>query len=63
MTAAAKLALAALVVATLIAAGCGTPRWQERGFDSESECWLHHGWDGSVRDGVDRNEMFDFWCD
>ena len=53
----------ALVLVASLLVGCGDPpRWETRGFDSESDCWLNHGWDGTVSDGVDRNEMFDFWC-
>ncbi len=49
------------VVATL--AGCGDPpQWETRGFESEAECWLNHGWDGTVDDGVNRNKHFKFWC-
>ena len=59
-----RLAAVALFAAAL-AVACGVPgpeRWEQRGFDSEAECWLNHGWDGTVSDGVDRNAMFDFWC-
>ena len=57
-----RRALAAALIAVLVAA-CGSPeRWETRGFDSEADCWLNHGWDGSVDDGVNRNAHFDFWC-
>lgn len=61
------LACVVLLVALGLAVlgGCaGAPpeRWEERGFDSEADCWLNHGWDGSIRDGLDRGGMFDFWC-
>ena len=56
--------ITAVIVAVLIVAGCASEpeRWEERGFDSEAECWLNHGWDGSISDGANRNEMFDWWC-
>ena len=60
--AAGALAAAIIVVGTVT--GCSTEpeRWEQRGFDSESECWLNHGWDGSVSDGANRKELFDWWC-
>ena len=56
--------LIALAIAVAVLSGCAEEpqRWEQRGFDSEAECWLNHGWDGSVSDGVNRNEFFDFWC-
>lgn len=56
--------IAAVAVAVSLAmAGCGeSGRWKDRGFDSEAECWLNHGWDGSVADGVDRHDLWDYWC-
>ena len=54
--------LLAASAALLVLAGCGTAKWEERGFDSEAECWQNHGWDGSIGDGADRKEFFDFWC-
>ena len=56
------IAAVALVAAELAVACGGPERWEQRGFDSEAECWLNHGWNGTVSDGVDRNAMFDFWC-
>lgn len=55
--------IAAVVIAVGVLGGCvQEQRWEQRGFDSEAECWLNHGWDGSVSDGVNRNAMFDYWC-
>ena len=55
--------LTVIVVAVGLLVGCGEPqRWETRGFDSEAECWLNHGWVGTVKDGVNRNDMFDWWC-
>lgn len=55
---------AALVAATLAIAGCSEPeRWETRGFDSKSECYEHHGWDGSFGELTDRKGQFEFWCD
>ena len=54
---------AALAAAVLLAAACSSPeRWQERGFESEADCWLNHGWDGTVADGANRKTHFDYWC-
>ena len=47
-----------------LAAGCAEDkpqRWQERGFDSEEQCWRNHGWDDS-QDMLDRWELYNFWC-
>ncbi len=55
----------ALAIAMAVLSGCveSVPeRWEHRGFDSEAECWLNHGWDGSVSDSQNRKGMFDFWC-
>ena len=60
--------LVALVVVIGLSIGLATfctgesGRWKDRGFESEAECWLHHGWDGSVSDGVDRHNRWDYWC-
>ena len=52
-----------VVLAVLGACSGGQPeRWDERGFDSYSECARNHGWDGSIGDAADRKGMFDFWC-
>lgn len=54
------------LTAWALIAACSLPavpeRWSERGFESEAECWLNHGWDGSINDGFERHEFFDFWC-
>lgn len=58
-----KLLAVVVLCAGLLLAGCGEPaRWETRGFDSEADCWLNHGWDGSVGDGVNRNDRWEFWC-
>ena len=53
-----------IAAALAIMTGCSSPpeRWEERGFDSEAECWLHHGWDGTVDDGTERYDLWQFWC-
>ena len=58
--------LAVLVVACIAVVACGSEpepeQWETRGFEDEAECWLNHGWDGTVEDGVNRNKMFEYWC-
>ena len=54
----------AVVAVVVLTVGCSQPRerWQERGFESEAECWLNHGWDGTVADGTERYDLWQFWC-
>ena len=58
----AAVAVVAVIFAVGSCAGGEPERWEQRGFDSESECWLNHGWDGSISDGAENKRLFDFWC-
>lgn len=59
----ATMPLIVIAIAIGLLTGCGEPaRWETRGFDSEADCWLNHGWDGTVKDGVDRHKTWEFWC-
>lgn len=56
---------AALVLTVTVIAGCGAPArelWQDKGFESEADCWLHYGWDGTIEDGMRDHSRLDFYC-
>ena len=56
--------LAVIIVACVSLAGCSSEPelWEQRGFESEADCWLAHGWDGTVADGTERYDLWEFWC-